>query len=85
MCAIAYLGGLLTGIVIAIIASIIASVISYRKGIEFRKKKAEAEIGSAEQEAERIISEAQKIAEAKKREVLLEAKEEIHKKQVGAR
>jgi len=79
VCAIAYLGGLLTGIVIAIIASIIASVISYRKGIEFRKKKAEAEIGSAEQEAERIISEAQKIAEAKKREVLLEAKEEIHK------
>lgn len=79
MCAIAYLGGLLTGIVIAIIASIIASVISYRKGIEFRKKKAEAKIGSAEQEAERIISGAQKIAEAKKREVLLEAKEEIHK------
>jgi len=39
VCAIAYLGGLLTGIVIAIIASIIASVISYRKGIEFRKKK----------------------------------------------
>jgi len=36
------------------------------KGIEFRKKKAEAKIGSAEQEAERIISEAQKIAEAKK-------------------
>jgi len=45
---------------------LLASVISYRKGIEFRKKKAEAKIGSAEQEAERIISEAQKIAEAKK-------------------
>ncbi|GAE88037.1 hydrolase [Acetivibrio straminisolvens JCM 21531] len=79
MCAIAYFVGFLIGIVIAIIASIIASVISYRKGIEFRKRKAEAEIGSAEQEAERIVSEAQKIAEAKKREVLLEAKEEIHK------
>ncbi|ODM25071.1 ribonuclease Y [Acetivibrio mesophilus] len=79
MCAIAYLIGFLIGIVIAVIASIIASVISYRKGIEFRKRKAEAEIGSAEQEAERIISEAQKIAEGKKREVLLEAKEEIHK------
>ncbi|HOM01419.1 MAG TPA: ribonuclease Y [Acetivibrio sp.] len=101
MCAIAYFVGFLIGVVIAIIASIIASVISYRKGIEFRKRKAEAEIGSAEQEAERIISEAQKIAEAeigsaeqeaeriiseaqkiaeaKKREVLLEAKEEIHK------
>jgi len=101
VCAIAYFVGFLIGVVIAIIASIIASVISYRKGIEFRKRKAEAEIGSAEQEAERIISEAQKIAEAeigsaeqeaeriiseaqkiaeaKKREVLLEAKEEIHK------
>jgi len=31
-------------IVIAIIASIIASVISYRKGIEFRKKKAEPKL-----------------------------------------
>jgi len=66
VCAIAYLGGLLTGIVIAIIASIIASVISYRKGIEFRKKKAEAKIGSAEQEAERIISELKKLRKLKK-------------------
>jgi len=83
VCAINFTGGLLIGIVIAviatIIASIIASVISFRRGIEFRRKKAEAEIGSAEQEAKKIISEAQKMAESKKREVLLEAKEEIHK------
>ncbi|MFZ5987294.1 MAG: ribonuclease Y [Bacillota bacterium] len=82
MCAINFLPGLIIGIVIAVIASIIAYVISFKKGIEFRKKKAEAEIGSAEQEAKRLISEAQKIAESKKREVLLEAKEEIHKSRV---
>jgi len=51
----------------------------FRLGINYRKKIAEAEIGSAEQESKRILSEAQKAAEAKKREVLLEAKEEIHR------
>lgn len=51
----------------------------FRLGVNYRKKIAEAEIGSAEQESKRIVSEAQKAAEAKKREVLLEAKEEIHR------
>lgn len=82
MCAINFYIGLGIGIVIAVIASIIASGISFKKGIEFRRKKAEAEIGSAEEEAKKIISEAEKIAEAKKREVLLEAKEEVHKSRV---
>ncbi|HOJ09038.1 MAG TPA: ribonuclease Y [Clostridiales bacterium] len=67
--------GLLLGLLIAIIASFIM----FRLGINYRKKVAEAEIGSAEQEAKRILSEAQKAAESKKREILLEAKEEIHK------
>ena len=76
MCAIIQLiAGLLIGLVIAVIASFIA----YGRGFEARKKKAEAEIGSAEQEAKRIISEAEKAAESKKREALLEAKEEIHR------
>ncbi|MCX8130643.1 MAG: ribonuclease Y [Clostridia bacterium] len=82
MCAITFVGGLLIGIGIAVISVIIASKIMFNKGIEFRKKKAEAEIGSAEQEKVRIISEAQKIGEGKKREVLLEAKEEIHRSRV---
>lgn len=51
----------------------------FRLGVNYRKKIAEAEIGSAEQESKRILSEAMKMAESKKREVLLEAKEEIHK------
>lgn len=54
----------------------------FRFGIKYRKKVAEAEIGSAEQESKRILSEAQKAAESKKREVLLEAKEEIHKSRI---
>lgn len=74
------------GIIIAVIASLISFSISskkaFEKGVEHRKKIAEAEIGSAEQEKERIMSEALKLAEAKKREVLLEAKEEIHKSRV---
>lgn len=78
MCAIIYLIEGLAGIIIAVIASIIA----FRTGYEKRKKKAEAEIGSAEQEAKRLLTEAQKVAESKKREALLEAKEEVHRSRV---
>ena len=46
-------------------------------GIAYRKKIAEAEIGSAEQEAKRLVDEAVKLAETKKKESVLEAKEEI--------
>lgn len=78
--------GLGIGLIIAVIASLISFKISskkaFDKGVEHRKKIAEAEIGSAEQEKERIMTEALKLAEAKKREVLLEAKEEIHKSRV---
>ena len=48
-------------------------------GVTYRKKVAEKEIGSAEEEAKRIINEAIRGGENKKREMLLEAKEEIHK------
>jgi len=78
VCAIIYLIEGLAGIIIAVIASIIA----FRTGYEKRKKKAEAEIGSAEQEAKRLLTEAQKVAESKKREALLEAKEEVHRSRV---
>ncbi len=48
-------------------------------GMSYRKRVAEKEIGSAEEEARRILNEAIKSAENKKREMTLEAKEEIHK------
>ena len=53
-------------------------------GTTYRKKVAEKEIGSAEEEARRIINEAIKGGESKKREMLLEAKEEIHKSRTEA-
>ena len=48
-------------------------------GNQYRKKVAEAEIGSAEQEAKRIVADAMKNAEAKKKEAILEGKDEIHR------
>jgi len=73
------LQGFIVGLIVGIVVAIIASLIMFRIGIEHRKKIAEAEIGSAEQQARKILSEAQKTAESKKREALIEAKEEIHK------
>ena len=55
------------------------AVIFFLVGFVYRKKVAEREIGSAESEATRIINEAIKGGENKKREMLVEAKEEIHK------
>lgn len=44
-----------------------------------RKKIAEAKYASAEEAAQKLIEDAEKMGEAKKKEVLLEAKEDIHK------
>ena len=49
------------------------------KGIEQRKREAEAAIGSAEKEAERIRSAAAKEAEDSKKAALVEAKDEIYR------
>ncbi len=48
-------------------------------GVHYRKKIAEAELGSAEEEAKRILSEAIKAADSKKKEAAIEAKEESYK------
>ena len=50
-----------------------------RQGIKYRKSQAEAAIGSAEKEAERIIEAAKEEADSKKKIALVEAKDEIHK------
>ena len=67
------------GYIVAAVAVAVALLIGILVGIQIRKKKAEREISSAEDEAKRIINEAIKSAESKKREALLEAKEEILK------
>ena len=56
-----------------------AGFIAFRAGVNHRRQTAEALIGSAEAEAERIKHEAEAAAEAGKKEKLLEAKDEIHR------
>ena len=66
-------------IVLILAGIVISAILFFFVGMSYRKKVAEKQIGSAEQEATRIINEAIKGGESKKREMLLEAKEEIHK------
>ena len=63
---------------IAAAVAVVAFVLGFVFGGIRRKKKAEAIIGSAETEAKRILNDAYKSAEAKKKEAVLEAKDEIH-------
>ena len=62
-----------------IVLAVVLAVLGFVAGIIYRKKVAEREIAGAEEEAKRIINDAIKSAESKKREALVEAKEEIHK------
>lgn len=64
-------------VLVGAVAFVVALLIGVPLGILYRKKFSEKEISSAEEEATRIINEAIKNAENKKREALVEAKEEI--------
>ena len=66
-------------VIIAIAGGLICLAIGAVVGYQRRKAAAEREIGSAEEEARRIINDAIKSAESKKREATVEAKEEILK------
>ncbi|MGI6542018.1 MAG: ribonuclease Y [Limnochordia bacterium] len=59
--------------------AIVVGIVAFALGYYVRRSMAEAKLGSAESEAKRIVAQAGQDAEAKKREVLLEAKEEVHK------
>ncbi|SFR90088.1 ribonuclease Y [Anaeromicropila populeti] len=63
-------------ILIAIVISGISAFIAWKAAIAHRIKFVETKLGSAEERAREIIDEALKTAETKKREALLEAKEE---------
>ncbi len=66
-------------IIITISIAIVAIILGAVGGYAARKRTAEAQIGSAEEEARRIIAEAQEKSSAEKKESILEAKEEIHR------
>ena len=65
-----------TAALIAIVASVVVAFIAWTAAIAYRTKSYESKIGSAEEKSREIIDEALKTAETKKREALLEAKEE---------
>jgi ribonuclease Y len=62
---------------VAVIVGIAALLVGLLMGFLVRKFMAEAKISSAEEEARRIVQDAQRQSEAKKHEALLEAKDEI--------
>ena len=71
--------GILLAVATLIVGAVVAGIVAYKKGEEHRRKEAEAAIGSAEAEAERIVADAKKAAATKKKEALIEAKDEIHR------
>lgn len=62
-----------------VISSCVAAFIFFKFGVNYRKKIAEAEIGSAEEQAKRIIEMAEQKAESSQKQAVIEAKDEIHK------
>ncbi len=66
-------------VIIAVAAGLVCLALGFVAGYQRRRAAAEREIGSAEEEARRIINDAIKSAESKKREATVEAKEEILK------
>ena len=63
----------------ALVGGAVCGSIAFYLGGQHRRKKAENTIGSAEEEAKRIVDAAKNTAETKKKEALLEAKDEMHR------
>ena len=66
-------------IIMIVLGLLVCLAVGFFLGVVYRKKVAEREIGSAETEATRLINEAIRAGENRKKEMLLEAKDEIHK------
>ena len=61
------------------IAAVVALAIGGGIGYVLRKNVAEGKLATAEEKASRMIKEAEETIEAKKKESLMEAKDEIHR------
>ncbi len=73
------MSSIITLIIVGVVCSVIFFVVGFVFGGEFRRKSSEKEIGSATQEATKIINTALTEAEATKKARLVEARDEIHK------
>lgn len=66
-------------VIFYVVFVVVGLIVGYFIGSFMYKKITEAKIGAAKDSVQQILDDAQKSAAAKKREALLEAKEEIHK------
>lgn len=73
------MSSIIVPIIVGILCAIIFGVLGFVLGGEHRRKTSEKEIGSATQQATKIINNALTEAEATKKARLIEAKDEIHK------
>ena len=71
-------------VVLVLVAAAVAGALGFYLGGENRKRTAEAKIGSAEEEAKRIVNDAIKAAEQKRKETIIEAKDEAFKRKSDA-
>lgn len=65
--------------IITLVVAIVVASATFIIGYFVRKRIAEGKLQSAEEQASRIVTEAEKEAETKKKESVIEAKEEVHK------
>lgn len=70
---------ILTAVIISVVCAVVFAALGFVAGSEYRRRTSEKEIGSATQEATRIINNALSEAESTKKASLIEAKDEIHK------
>ena len=67
---------ILVTVVVAVVAAVVCGAPCFFIGVAYRRKTAEAKLGSAEEEAKRIVNDAIKTAEQKRKESIIEAKDE---------
>ncbi|MEA4888348.1 MAG: ribonuclease Y [Clostridiaceae bacterium] len=73
---------LIIGLVVGLIIACAATVAYYQLGFSKKVKAMKEAAAVAEVEADKLIGEAQKTGESRKREFLLQAKEEVHKARI---
>ncbi len=71
-------------VIVPIVVGIVAIIVGVGVGYFVRKNISEAKIGDAEKRAEEILDKAKRDSETEHKEMLLEAKEEIHKLRTDA-
>ena len=70
---------IITTVLVVVVVAAVCGVVCFFAGMTYRKRTAEAKFGSAEEEAKRIVNDAIKAAEQKRKETIIEAKDEAFK------